>query len=135
MSLKSLMSHRCDLYDLVSTDNDGSPVTRYQKVNPKPVRCRIDLTFTRPGKDSLWMGTAARVEDRMGVMFFMLDTPIKAGMRIVMTRGPEGIFQLKGSIDPVAGFVKGSHLEVGVMEVSTLQWREPVSQTPGEMKF
>lgn len=132
MSYKTLLSHRCDLYDIVSTDNDGSPLASYQKINDRPIRCRVDLSFSRPGKDSLWMGTAARVEDRMGVMFFMLDAPLKAGMRAVMTKGPvEGVFQLKGSIDVVAGFNTGSHIEVGVMEVSTLQFRAPHSQATG----
>lgn len=133
MSFQALLSHRCDIYDLVSNDNDGSPITSYQKINDRPVPCRLDLQFSRQGKDSLWMGTAARTEDRMGVMFFNLNAPIKVGVRVVMLKGPEGSFQLKGSIDEAMGFKKPSHLEVGVMEVSTLQWRAPLAQVPGEM--
>ena len=128
MSFKSLLVHRCDLYDLVSTDDSGSPIVSYKKINDTPLRCRIDLTFIRQGKDPLWLPTVARPEDRTGVMFFLPNAPLKAGMRVKIIRGPKGFFQIKGAIDEVWGYSELSHFEVGVSEVSTLSWREPQSQ-------
>ena len=132
MSYRALLVHRCDLYDLRTTDNDGSPVTTYQKVNAAPIRCRLDLNFIRQAKDPMWTATIATPEDRFGVMFFMPEEKIQAGMRVVMLKGPGGTFQLKGAIDEAWDSNSLDHLEVGVAEVSTLQWRAPVSQTPGD---
>lgn len=132
MSFLALLAHRCDVYDLSTVSDDGSPITTYRKINDKPVRCRLDLNFTRQGKDTLWMSTAATPEDRMGVMFFLPGAPIKSGVRLKMLKGPAGIFQIKGSIDEAWGFDKIDHLEAGVGEVASLQWRAPISQNPGE---
>lgn len=128
MSFKSLLSHRCDLYDLRTTDNDGSPITQYVKVNTKPVRCRLDLAHVRHGKDSMWMETIARPEDRTGVMFFLPTENIKSGMRVKMLKGPRGVFSLQGALDEVFDFSDHHHYEVGVVEVSSLQYRRAQSQ-------
>lgn len=132
MSFRALLVHRCDLYDLQTSDRDGSPVTTYVKVNPFPIPCRIDLNFIRSGKDAMWLPSVARPEDRTGVMFFLPSAPLKAGIRAKITRGPKGIFQLKGAIDEAWDFDSLDHLEVGVAEVGTLTWRAPQSQNPGE---
>ena len=131
MSFRALLTHRCDLYDLVTTDSDGSPITSYVKINSTPIMCRLDLNFLRQGKDSLWVETAARPQDRVGVLFLMPNAPVKSGLRAVMTSGPKGIFQLQGAIDEAWDFNKLDHFEVGVIEVSTLQWRGPVTQGGG----
>ena len=128
MSFKSKLVHQCDLYNLEAVYTDGSPVTKYVKVNTKPIRCRIDLNFIRQGKDPMWMPTIARPDDRTGVMFFMPDAPVKAGMRAKIIKGPKGIFQFKSAIDEAWGYSSIEHLEVGVAEVSTLTFREPQSQ-------
>lgn len=128
MSLRSLLSHRCDIYDLVTTDDDGSPVTSYRKINTAPIPCRLDLGFVRHGKDQMWIEAIARPEDRTGVMFFTPEAPIRSGVRAVMLKGPKGIFQIQGAIDEAWDFDSLSHYECGVMEVSTLQMRAPLSQ-------
>lgn len=127
MSFKALLNHKCDLYGLTTTDNDGTPITGYTKVNTNPIPCRLDLNFIRQGKDNMWLEAVARPEDRSGVMFFMPNAPIKSGLRAVMLRGPKGIFQLQGAIDEAWDFNSVSHYEAGVIEVSTLQWRGPVT--------
>lgn len=128
MSFKSLLNHRCDLYDLRTTDNDGSPVTQYVKVNERPVHCRLDLNFVRHGKDSMWLETIARPEDRTGVMIFGPKEKIKAGMRVKMLKGPTGVFSLQGALDEAFDFDSLHHYEVGVVEVSSLQYRRSQSQ-------
>lgn len=133
MSFRSLLVHRCDLYDLVTNDQYGSPVTSYQKITPKPIPCRLDLNFIRQGKDAQWVAAAARPEDRMGIMFFLPSAPIQSGMRLVMARGPKGTFQIKGAIDEAWDFDSLDHYEVGVMEVSSLIARDPFVQVPGQV--
>lgn len=130
MSFFSNLIHRCDLYESRITDNDGSPVARYVKVNDLPIRCRIDLNFVRQGKDSLWNATAARPDDRTGVMFFLPNQTLRDGMRAEIVRGPSGIFQFKGAIDEAWDHRRLHHFEVGVVEVSTLQSRGEHISTP-----
>lgn len=128
MSFKSLLSHRCNLYDLVTSDDDGSPITSYRKVNTRPIPCRLDLNFIRQGKDQMWIEAIARPEDRTGVMFFLPDAPIRSGVRAEIIKGPKGIFQIQGAIDEAWGFNSLDHYECGVIEVSTLQMRAPLTQ-------
>lgn len=130
MSFRAMLVHRCDLYDIVTEDEDGSPITRTKKINTAPIPCRLDLNFLRSNKDHLWLASVSKPDDRTGVLFLLPDTKVQVGMRIVMTKGPKGTFQLRGSIDEAWDFDSLSHLEVGVAEVSTLQWREDRSQIP-----
>lgn len=131
MSFRALLSHTCDLYDLRSSDDDGSPIVSYQKINDKPIPCRLDPMLVRAGKDQTWLASVARVEDRTGVMFFLPNAPLKSGLRISMVKGPPGAFEIKGALDEIWDFDSLHHYEVGVTEVSTLQWRAPKNQTPG----
>lgn len=131
MSFKSLLSHRCDFYDQVTLNNDGSPITKYVKVNDRPVRCRLDLVYVRSGKDSQWMPTAAHSTDRTGVLFLPTGIEFRSGMRIHMTRGPEGAFQIQGAIDDIYGYTDPHHIEVGVLEVPSLHWRGEFSSEMG----
>lgn len=132
MSYFSLLTHRCDLYDLVTRDDDGSPVTAYFKVNQKPIRCRLDVGTIRQGsRDAAWMDAVARPTDRVGTMFFLLNAPIISGMRVKMTKGPQGMFHVLGAIDEKWGYEAPHHLEMGVIEVSSLQANLDLSQIPG----
>ena len=130
MSYRAMLVHTCDLYDIVTEVEDGSPITRTKKINTKPIPCRLDLNFLRTGKDQLWLNSVGKPDDRTGVLFLMPNAPVQVGMRAVMVRGPKGTFQLRGSIDEAWDFDSLDHLEVGVVEVSTLQWREERSQVP-----
>lgn len=123
MSLIEDMPHLCDLYGIKTVDNDGSPITKYVKINAKPIKCWLDLIFSNPGKDSLWTATAARVDDRTGTLFLPANAPIKAGLRLVMVKGPKGSFQVQGAINEAWDWDSLSHFEVGVVEISSLQFR------------
>lgn len=131
MSFYALLNHRCDFYDQKTVDDDGSPVTKYVKVNSRPVRCRLDLTLVRAGKDSLWMSSAARPTDRTAVLMLPPNVDLKSGMRISMTRGPKGVFQIQGAIDEVWDYDSLHHLEVGVQEVASLQFRGSLTKEIG----
>lgn len=138
MSFKSLLKHRCDIYDHQTRDKDGVPLTKYFKLNDSPVKCRLDLNFIRQGRDSRWVDVAARPQDRAGTLFIDEEIlsrhgiQIKSGMRISMVRGPKGTFQMQGAIDEAWGESDLHHYEIGVIEVSTLSKRSDLVQTPGE---
>lgn len=122
MSFGSLLSHRGVLKRLVETDVDGAPV--YDWVSVKTgVRCFVDLSFMRRGKDPGWSPEAGRVADRTGVLFCKPDLPIKPGDRIVVKTkaGREiGTFSVEGALDHVPGrHGEIHHIEVGVSEVAT----------------
>jgi hypothetical protein len=118
MSYRSLLKHRCNVIGLVTTADDGSPVTVWQQ-KATDIRCFLDLSFIRKGKDPYWSESAGRPTDRTGVLFLMGDAQIKAGDRIIMTRGPSGSFSIEGAIDETWTPSARHHLEVGVKEVAT----------------
>jgi hypothetical protein len=99
------------------TNVDGVASYTYTKV-ASGVRCRVDLSFLRAGKDQGWTPEAGRASDRTGVAFFESGVNILPGDRIVMTKGPTGTFLLEGSLDEVQDGLKTHHLEVGVTEVA-----------------
>jgi len=117
MSYKSLLVHRCDVLRLDPTNEDGAARYSYVKV-ASDVRCRLDLSFLRPGRDQGWTPEAGRATDRSGVAFFLTGTNILPGDRIKMRKGPTGLFLLEGTLDEVQDGTKFHHLEVGVTEVA-----------------
>lgn len=129
MSYKSLMKHRCTLLDMMEIDDDGSvlydwgPATGPDGTPLTNVRCFLDLNFIRRGKDTQWMEAAGRPQDRAGVIFFLPGTPVKAGQRIKMQRGPQGTFKIEGAIDEAWTPEEEHHLEIGVIEVATVLTR------------
>jgi len=102
---------------------------------PGQMQCRLDLQFTRPGKDVQMPLVAGRAPDRVGLLFFDLVPDdqgrllIKAGDRIVMVSGPvTGTFQLNQIPEPAQDYIGAHHGETQVVEVS--QALEPGSLTP-----
>ena len=82
-------------------------------------RCRIDLLFSRPGKDAPPAYEAGVAQDRMGVMFCSSKIPILAGDRIVTLSGPvTGTFELKVVPDFALDFNSAHHIEVQVVETN-----------------
>lgn len=104
---------------------DGRPVSTW---NPVPggeaVRCRLDLNFMRQGKDTPPAPVAGRAPDRIGLMFYRLGAPLKAGDRIVAvpngdgTLPVQGTFEIRAMPDPVVGFAALHHAEVQIIEVT-----------------
>lgn len=102
---------------------------------PGQIACRLDLQFTRPGKDAPMPLVAGRAPDRVGVMF--CDMPadasglplLKAGDRFQMVSGPiAGTFEVKQVPEIAQDYIGASHAEFQVIEVS--QALQPGSYTP-----
>lgn len=102
---------------------------------PGQLACRLDLQFTRPGKDAPMPLVAGRAPDRVGVLFYDMPADasglplIKAGDRFEMVSGPiAGTFELRQNPEIAQGYVGAAHAENQVIEVS--QALAPGSYTP-----
>lgn len=129
MSFIGLMKHRCDIYDLNQKAVDGAIEMQFVRVATN-VKCYLDLSFIRKGKDPMWTPEAGRPADRSGVLFMLPTYDIKSGQRIEMTRGPEGQFEIQGAIDLLYRRDRKHHYEIGVTERATsLSRRENTQET------
>jgi hypothetical protein len=82
-----------------------------------PFRCRLDLTFLRPGKDIPVAQEAGVMQDRIGVLFCSASVPLKAGYRIVTISGPvTGTFDIRAIPDVAVDYSSGHHVEVQIIE-------------------
>jgi hypothetical protein len=102
---------------------------------PGQLACRLDLQFTRPGKDAPMPLVAGRAPDRTGVMFCDMPTDvsglplIKAGDRFQMVSGPiAGTFEVRQVPEVAQDYIGAAHAEFQVIEVS--QALQPGSYTP-----
>jgi hypothetical protein len=102
---------------------------------PGLLACRLDLQFTRPGKDALMPLVAGRAPDRVGVLFY--DMPLdssglpllKAGDRYELVSGPlTGTFEMRQVPEAAQDFLGAQHCENQVIETS--QALQPGSYTP-----
>lgn len=120
MSFRTLMTHRAELKRLSESDVDGAPSYQWHVVK-KNIRCYLDLTYLRAGKDPVWTPEAGRATDRTGVFFCLPDAGIVPGDRVVVffKNTVLGTFQIDGAFDTVIG-TRGRphHLEAGVKEVA-----------------
>lgn len=119
MSMRTLLAQRGTVLRAARTSVDGASAYVWSPVKTN-VRLRIDLSFTRRGKDPTWSPETGRIEDRTGVAFFMPDEDVRPGDRVKLTAGGlTGTFELKGALDPVMGRRgRVHHIEVGVEEVA-----------------
>lgn len=83
------------------------------------IKCRLDLTFVRPGKDQPLPFEAGKAPDRMGLMFCDI-VPIRAGDRIVADSGPVfGTFEIRATPDvTITARPTGHHLEIQIIETN-----------------
>jgi hypothetical protein len=82
-------------------------------------KCRLDLTFIRPGKDVLPAQEAGVARDRVGVLFCSSRVPLQAGDRLVLTKGPiQGTFDIKNIPDKAQSYAAAHHIEVQVVETN-----------------
>jgi hypothetical protein len=102
---------------------------------PGLLKCRLDLTFIRPGKDQPAALVAGRAPDRVGVCYFSLATDdngaplVLAGDRLKCVEGPiYGVFELRVVPDVAQDMLGAHHVETQVVEVS--QKLKPGSPTP-----
>lgn len=83
------------------------------------IRCRLDLTFVRPGKDILPAIEAGKAPDRIGVLFADPKCGLRAGDRIVATAGPiTGIFEIRAIPDLAQDYFTAHHMEVQIIETA-----------------
>jgi hypothetical protein len=89
------------------------------------LRCRIDLTHLRPGKDLPSPMVAGRAPDRVGVMYFSLSPDangapqVLAADRVRCVAGPIfGTFEVRLIPDVAQDLTGAHHAEVQVIEVS-----------------
>lgn len=116
MSYGTMLKHRCTLQEMQENFINGVPVSNWANVATN-VPCFLDLNFLRRGKDPIWTPEAGRPADRTGVLFVAGNAVVRSGMRIKMTKGPAGSFQIQGAIDEAWRPTKKHHIEVGVIEV------------------
>jgi hypothetical protein len=105
------------------------------QAGPGLMACRLDLQFTRPGKDAPMPLVAGRAPDRVGVLFYDMPADVnglpllKAGDRLQMVSGPiAGTFELRQTPEPAQGYAGIHHAENQIVEVS--QALQPGSYTP-----
>lgn len=88
------------------------------------LKCRLDLTFVRPGKDQPAAENAGRAPDRIGVMFCGPYAPIKAGNRIVAIPNEQGEIPVAGTFeirvipDLALDYASAHHIEVQILETN-----------------
>ena len=111
-----MLKHRADVQVLKETFLNGMPVHDWVKVATN-VRCFVDLNFVRMGKDQTWTPEAGRPTMRNGVGFFLGNAPLIPGARVVVTRGPSGVFKVGGAVDEAWQPSRKHHLEVSLEEV------------------
>jgi hypothetical protein len=102
---------------------------------PGLIACRLDLQFTRPGKDAPQPLVAGRAPDRVGLLFYDMPADasglplLKAGDRFQMVSGPvAGTFELRQAPEVAQDYIGASHAESQVIETS--QALQPGSYTP-----
>jgi hypothetical protein len=102
---------------------------------PGQIACRLDLQFTRPGKDAPQPLVAGRAPDRVGVLFCDMPADVnglpllKAGDRFQMVSGPiVGTFEVRTVPEVAQDYIGASHAEFQVIETS--QSLQPGSYTP-----
>lgn len=114
---------------------DGARVQTWQKstasfdssLSAGEMRCRLDLTFLRPGKDAPAPIVAGRTPDRVGVMFCSLTPQLKGGQIIRVISGPYtgSSFLLKMRPDEAQDYQGSHHIEVQVSEVAQAGFNYP----------
>lgn len=102
---------------------------------PALMSCRLDIGFTRPGKDQFAPLVAGRPPDRVGVCYYDPVTDsngipvVKAGDRLVCVSGPIfGSWEVRVVPDVAQNYIGAHHVEVQVIEVA--QALGPGSPTP-----
>lgn len=117
MVYKNLLRHRGIVLRLVEHQVHGMSVDDYEPVSLINVRCFVDLTFIRKGRDPQWSAEAGRPADRSGVLFLLPDQDVRSGDRFQVTKGPPGTFQVQGALDDAWAPTKLHHKEYGLIEV------------------
>lgn len=105
---------------------------------PAMLACRLDIGFTRPGKDQPAPLVAGRPPDRVGVCYYDFATDgngtplVLAGDRLVCVSGPvAGTWEIRVTPDAAQDYIGGHHAEVQVIEVSQSLMPGSIAPFPG----
>lgn len=115
MALLNLLKQRCTVQRLSDVQFDGLISTQWTQV--ADLRCFLDLSYIRSGKDPVWTPDSGRAQNRSGVLFLPPGANVEPGDRIVMTKGPSGTFVVQSALDEAWTPRKLHHLECYVTEV------------------
>lgn len=117
MSYRSLLKHRCSLLELHEVLVGQLAGASWDPVM-EGLRCFLDL---RPlsSRDALWTMESGRPSEAQGVLFLdaLANGVVRSGMRVKITRGPAGIYQITGAIEEAWTPRRLHHMECGVEEV------------------
>lgn len=145
--LRSLFTSTVQVTRLVpSFNDDGGMALAWAPIEevPDPVlgqpsllACRLEIGFTRPGKDQLAPLVAGRPPDRVGVAYYDLAADengapvVLAGDRLVCVAGPvAGTWEVRVTPDSAQDFAGGHHAEVQVIEVNASVSPAPFPGSP-----
>jgi hypothetical protein len=126
--MRHLFPNKVEILESVADVVDGARVQTWQKSTqsfdpvcaPGEMKCRLDLTFLRVGKDAPAPMVAGRTPDRTGVMYCTYTPALQAGQIIKVISGPHtgASFMLKMRPDEAQDGVGTHHIEVQVFEVN-----------------
>lgn len=94
----------------------GMSVVDYEVVGSQ-IRCFVDLTFIRKGRDPQWTPESGRPADRSGVLFLLPTADVRSGDRFQVVKGPPGTFEIQGALDDAWKPTSLHHKEYGLVEV------------------
>lgn len=116
-----LLTMRATILRIGGSNSNGRPTYSYDPV-ASDVPCRLDLTFSRPGKDLPPVPQSGRAPDRVGVLYLPAGTDLRPEDRVEVSLAGElvGTFQVAPMPDQAVGFAKVHHLEVQVTEVAQM---------------
>jgi len=117
--MRHLFNSTLSVYRLVRTQNKGAATVEWRATGIT-FDARLDLTFVRPGKDSVPPAEAGKAPDRNGLLIYSNDTILRASDRLKVLEGPHtpGWFEIRAIPDPAQGYSNAHHMEVQVFEVA-----------------
>lgn len=126
MTITHLLNSRVAVDRLQLSTKDGRADTIWV-AQPEPlnyVRCRLDLSFLRPGKDIPQAVEAGKAPDRIGVLFCEPDAGFRSGDRLRAIANDVGLipqpgtFEIRVIPDPAQDYSQVHHIEIQIVEVS-----------------
>lgn len=133
--MRHLFNSTVEILESVTDIVDGGRVQSWQKstaifdpsANLGEMKCRLDLTFLRVGKDAPAPIVAGRSPDRTGVLYCSYTPALQAGQIIKAIRGPftGASFLLKLRPDEAQNFSLAHHIEVQIFEVNQAGFKYP----------
>jgi hypothetical protein len=133
--MRHLFNSKVEILESVTDIIDGARVQTWAKSSarfdnvsaPGEMKCRLDLSFLRVGKDAPAPIVAGRSPDRTGVLFCNNTPNLKAGHIIKVIEGPHtgSQFLIKMRPDEAQNRRRTHHLEVQVFEVNQAGFSYP----------